>query len=487
MTGKRWLLLLGLLFVLLLGAAGGVIWLVLPGYVRDRVLATAKAEGVTLEPKEIDFGWGWVELTQTRVTLDGVRSLTLQVERIDVDLDGLLPTSIQLTNVEGQLLGSLTNIGLELSDWTKSHPHAYQLPLGAANAHITFVEQAGMAPWLDITGGTLTRTATGGVFTAEHAKFSGVDLGKVGASFTRQSSAVAFGFGETDLSKAPFRVEVSFAPTQTAKFMLAPIAAERLAKPLGVALPVAGVIVSSETTLTFSGPLTAETISGTTSITLKGYIPPHPFELDGFIFGDTTNSNAKFTIPPLRDRINLDEVQLKAGAFELRGNGLIVRGSDHCQANITLKGELPCSALASVEAGSRVAQILGHDLGVKAGEFAEKLVNGSVAIGLTINADTRNLTAAKLERTIGVGCGLHPLTLAELEQLMPLPPALKAFLQSLPALPNDLSNIPGLGSPSAMPIGNGVPGLPTVPGFPPLPPPLPLPTLPNLGLPAPPG
>jgi hypothetical protein len=77
--------------------------------------------------------------------------------------------------------------------------------------------------------------------------------------------------------------------------------------------------------------------------------------------------------------------------------------------------------------------------------------------------------------------------LAELEQLMPLPPALKAFLQSLPALPNDLSNIPGLGSPSAMPIGNGVPGLPTVPGFPPLPPPLPLPTLPNLGLPAPPG
>ncbi|HEY4104323.1 MAG TPA: hypothetical protein VGM44_10545, partial [Polyangiaceae bacterium] len=433
MTAKRWLLSLGLLSVLVLGAAASAIFFLLPGYVRDRVLATAKAEGVTLEPKEIDFGWGWVELTQTRVTLDGVRSVAMQVGRIDIELNGLVPTSIQLTNVEGQALGSITNVGLELSDWTKSHPHAYQLPLSAVSTHVTFVERAGEAPWLDVTGGTLNRTATGGVFTAEHAKFLGVDLGKVGASFTRQSSAVAFGFGEADLGKAPFRVEVSFAPTQTAKFTLAPIAAERLAKPLGVTLPVSGVIVSSETTLTFSGPVEAETISGATSVTLKGYIPPHPFELDGFIFGDTTSFDGKFTIPPLRDRINLDQAHLKAGAFELRGSGLIVRGSDHSQANVSLKGELPCSALAAVEAGSRVAKILGNDLGAKAGEFAGKIVNGSVAIGLTISADTRNLAAAKLERTIGIGCGLHPLTLAELEKLMPLPPALKAFLQSLPA------------------------------------------------------
>ncbi len=479
MSGKRWLLVLGLILVLALGAGGITLTVVLPKWVEARVLATAAAEGVTLEPKDISFGWGWVRITQARVTLDRVRSIAMQVGRIDVTLNGLTPTGIELTNVEGEVLGSITNVGLELSDWTKAHPGAYALPLTAKNAHVTFVEQAGATPWLDVSGGSLARTASGGVFTAEHARFLGVDLGKVDAGFARENSAVALGFGESDLSRAPFRVEVAYAPTPTAKFTLAPIAAERLAKPLGIALPVAGVIVSAETTLAFSGAADAETIQGTASVNLKGYIPPHPVELDGFVFGDTTTFDGKFTIPPLRDRITLSEAHLKAGAFELRGSGLVVRSSDHSEANLTLKGQLPCSALASVEANSRVAQLLGASLGAKAGEFAEKLVNGSVAIGIAISADTRNLAAAKMARTIGIGCGLHPLSLAELEKLMPLPPQAFALLQSLPTLPNDLSSLPAL--------PNGVPGIPS--GLPALPsglPPLPtaLPSLPDLGLPA---
>jgi hypothetical protein len=152
-----------------------------------------------------------------------------------------------------------------------------------------------------------------------------------------------------------------------------------------------------------------------------------------------------------------------------------VRSSDHSQANLTLSGQLPCSALASVEANSRVSKILGSELGAKAGQFAEKLINGSVAIGLSISADTRNLAAAKVERTIGVGCGLHPLTLAELAKLMPLPPDVTALLQSLPTLPADLSNLPAL---PAMP--SGLPPLPS--GAPALP--AGMPALPNFNLPA---
>jgi hypothetical protein len=474
-SGKRWLLVLGVLALLGLGSVGLVVLVVLPNFVEARVLSTAKDEGVTLEPKDIAFGWGWVQITQVKVTLDGVRSVGLQVGRIDVALDGLTPTSIQLTNVEGQVLGSLTNVGLELGEWTKSHPGAYALPLSAKNVHATFVERAGAPPWLDVLGGSLTHTASGGVFNAEHARFLGVDLGQVGAGFARENSAIALGFGEADLGRAPFRIEVSPAPpTPTAKFTIAPIAAERLAKPLGVALPVQGVIVSSETTLSFVGTGASETIQGKTSVTLKGYVPPHPFELDGFIFGDTTTFDGVFSIPPLRDRITLTDAHLKAGAFELRGTGLIVRGSDHSEANLSLNGQLPCSALASVEANSRVSKILGSELGTKAGQFAEKLINGSVAIGLSIAADTRNLAAAKVVRTIGIGCGLHPLTLAELAKLMPLPPDVTALLQSLPALPTDLSNLPALPAlPSGLPpLPSGAPALPTG-----------LPQLPNFGLP----
>jgi hypothetical protein len=483
-SGKRWLLVLGIVLLLVLGGAGVVLLILLPTWVESQVLATAQAEGITLEPKDITFGWGWVQITQVTVTLDRVRSVGIQVGRIDVALDGMTPTSIQLTNVEGQVLGSLTNVGLELSEWTKAHAGAYALPLGAQNVHVAFVEQAGTAPWLDVSDGSLTHTRSGGVFAAEHGRFLGLDLGKVGAGFSQTSSAIALGFGEADLGRAPFRVEISPAPkAPTAKFTVAPIAAERLAQPLGIALPVRGVIVSSETTLAFSGAgeSAGETIQGATSVTLKGYVPPHPFELDGFIFGDTTTFDGKFSIPPLRDRITLTDAHLKAGAFELRGNGLIVRGSDHSQANLTLSGQLPCSALASVEANSRVSKLLGSTLGTKAGDFAEKLVNGSVAIGLTIAADTRNLAAAKIERTIGVGCGLHPLSLAELEKLVPLPPDVIALLQGLPALPADLSSLPALAALSSLPaLPAGLPPLPS--GAPALP--TSLPQLSNLGLPA---
>ncbi len=474
MPQKRWPWILAVVGLLLLGGAGLLLLVMLPRYVEGKVLSTAEAEGVTIKPDDIAFGWGWVQLTQVTVSLDHVRSVQMQVGRIDVALDGLTPLSIGLSNVDGVVTGSLTNVGLELSEWTKAHPNAYALPLGANNVHVRFLEAAGTPPWLDVSSGELTRTAAGGVFAAQHARFLGVDLGKVGAGFAREGSTIALGYGESDLGRAPFRVEVALGgKVPTATFTLAPTAAERLAKPLGVPLPVPGVIVSSETTIAFAQGAAAGAVSGTTSVTLKGYVPPHPFELDGFIFGDTTTFDSKFALPPTRDRITLTDSHLKAGKFELVGGGLLTRSSDHSEVSISLKGELPCSALASVEAESRLAKILGGQsaLTAKAGQVAQKLIAGSVAIGLAVHVDTRNVLAAKVERTIGIGCGLHPLSLAELGKLFPLPPDITELLQNLPALPNDLSKLPPL--PSGLPpLPSGLPALPAG-----------LPQLPNFGLP----
>jgi len=472
-SGKRWLLVSAIVGALLLGGAALALLVLLPRYVEGKVLSTAEAQGVSLKPEDISFGWGWVQITQAKVNLAGVRTVEMQIGRIDVALDGLTPLSIDLTNVDGLVIGSITNVGLELSEWTKAHPSAYSLPLSAKNVHVRFVEPAGTPPWLEVSGGELTRTKSGGVFAAQHTRFMNVDLGTVGAGFAREASSIALGFGETDLSKAPFRVEVSpNGSTPTARFVLAPTPAERLAKPLGLGLPVSGVVVSSETTIAFASGAAAGSVSGVTSVTLKGYIPPHPFELDGFIFGDTTTFDTKFALPATRDRITLSESRLKAGKFELSGDGLLSRGSDHSEATLNLSGDLPCSALAGVEAESRLAKLLGAGLAGKAGKLAEKLVNGSVHVGLKLSADTRNLAAARLDRTIGVGCGLHPLSLAELSKL--LPADVNELLKSLPALPSDLSKLPALsGLPSSLPpLPSGIPALPTS-----------LPSLPNLGLP----
>jgi hypothetical protein len=470
-------LILALVGTLLLAAAALLLLVVLPRYVEGKVLASAEAHGVTVKPDDIAFGWGWVQLTQVAVSLDHVRSVQMQVGRIDVTLDGFTPLAIGLSNVDGVVTGSLTNVGLELSEWTKAHPSAYSLPLSANNVRVRFVEPAGTPPWLEVSSGELTRTAAGGTFAAQHAHFLGVDLGKVGAGFARAGSTIALGYGESDLAKAPFRVEIALGgKVPTATFTLAPTPAERLAKPLGVPLPLPGVIVSSQTTIAFAEGAAAGAISGTTSVTLKGYVPPHPFELDGFIFGDTTTFDTKFALPPTRDRITLSESRLKAGKFELSGGGLLTRSSDHSEANIALKGELPCSALASVEAESRLAKILGgtSELTAKAGKLAERLIGGSVAIGLSLHVDTRNVLAAKVARSIGIGCGLHPLTLAELAKLVPLPADVTELLQNFPALPSDLSKLPPLpGLPSGLPpLPSGIPALPA--GLPPLP---------NFGLP----
>ncbi|MEO8906186.1 MAG: hypothetical protein ABI488_26625 [Polyangiaceae bacterium] len=477
MTGKRWLLVLAVLVVVVLGAAGIGVLVVLPKWVEGKVLAAAEEQGVTIKPDDVAFGWGWVQLTQVKLNLDKVRSVEVQVGRIDVTLDGMAPQSIELTNVDGVITGSVTNVALELAEWTKAHPSAYALPLTAKNVHARFVEPAGTPPWLEVSNGQLSRTATGGVFAAEHARLLGVDLGKVGAGFAREASAIALGFGESDLGKAPFRIEVSPTATPpTAKFTMTPIAAERLAKPLGMPLPVSGVVVSSVTNLAFPGGPAEGSVTGSTSITLKGYVPPHPFELDGFIFGDTTTFDTNFAMPAIRDRITLTESHLKAGKFELRGDGLLSRSSDHSEATLTLKGELPCSALAKVEAESRLATILTHDLNVKAGQLAERLINGTVTVSLKASLDTRNLAAARMDRSIGVGCGLHPLSLAELSKL--LPADVNAFLQSLPALPTDLSNLPnlpGISSSGAITLPSGLPSLPALPTN--------LPKLPTITLP----
>jgi ADP-dependent NAD(P)H-hydrate dehydratase / NAD(P)H-hydrate epimerase len=440
--------------------------------VEGKVLSTAEAQGVSLKPESISFGWGWVQINQVKVNLARVRTVEMQVGRIDVALDGLTPLSIDLTNVDGLVIGSITNVGLELAEWTKAHPSAYALPLSAKNVRVRFVEPAGTPPWLEVSGGELTRTKSGGVFAAQHTRFLGVDLGTVGASFAREASSIALGFGETDLDQAPFRVEISAnGPTPTARFVLAPTPAERLAKPLGLGPLASGVVVSSETTIAFATGAAEGSVSGVSHVTLKGYIPPHPFELDGFIFGDTTTFDTKFALPKTRDRIALTESRLKAGKFELSGEGLISRGSDHSEATLNLSGDLPCSALAGVSAESRLAKLLGAKLAGKAGKLAEQVVGGSVRVGLKLSADTRQLSAARMERTIGVGCGLRPLSLAELSKL--LSTDVNELLKNLPTL-SDLSNLPALqGMPSSLPpLPSGMPALPAG-----------LPQLPNLGLP----
>jgi hypothetical protein len=469
----------GFALVLLIAAL-----VIVPRLVRGLVVSTAKEHGVVLDPGELGFGLGWVQLDHPKLSLDGVRALSITVERIDIALSGFSPTSIELSKPEIVVTGSLTNVALELSDWAKAHDDAFSLPFTAQGTSVHFLENAGEKPWLDVAGGTLTRTASGGAFSAERATLGGVSLGKVGAGFSQTSSLLTLGFGETDPARARIKLELAPKATPpTAKITLAPTPAPDLEKPLGLRFLGAGVKASATVDLVFPTGADAGSVTGKTHVTLDGYVPPHPLELDGFIFGNVTTFDTDFALPKIRDRVLLTNSVLTAGAFVLRGSGLVARSPDHSEMTLDLRGNLPCDALAGAAAQARSTSLLGKELAARAGDLARHLVSGSVAVGLKVHADSKNLGAAHLEREIGIGCGLRPLSLAELARLVPLPSDLGDLVSSLPALPQGLPQLPGLpGFPPG--LASSLPALPS--GFPPPTLPTALPTIPNLGFPLPP-
>src|SRR5690606_28042914 len=124
---------------------------------------------------------------------------------------------------------------------------------------------------------------------------------------------------------------------------------------------------------------------------------------------------------------------VKHGALELAGRGRVVRVGDHAEALIELDGQLACTAVAAAAARSR----LGEGLGGLVAEAARRTLDGSVAVGVTIEADSRRLAEAEIARRVGLGCGLKLLKdwpqLPGIEDL----PALDKLpkLEDLPGLP----------------------------------------------------
>jgi hypothetical protein len=353
---------------------------------------------------------------------------------------------------------------VELAAWSKRFPATYALPLSASRVTVSWLPEPGV-PWLEVKGGTLAKTAVSTVFNADTVSIQGKPVGKVGASWTASSSALAIGLGEPDLDKAPLKVSVDIEQRPTVKFTLAPIALERLAGPFAIELPVDNVTASGEVELSFASPEAPLPADGSAHVALEGFVPPHPVELSGFIFGNVTTFDTKLGINDDMSIVTLHDSVVKAGKFELTGAGTIVRKPDHATVRMALGGKLPCPALAGAAAESRLGHLLGAAAGKLAGAAARQLVRGTVSVQVDIEGDTRKLKEAKVERKIGVGCGLKPLTLEELKKLgalVPLPEELSVLADEL------AKNTPPLAlpPPSALPKFPAVPsGLPKLPGL----------------------
>jgi hypothetical protein len=448
--------------VILLG-----LFVVLPSYIQKRVVAEAEARGIALTPGEISFGWQWVQLEGATVKLIGAPSIEAKVGLLDLQLQDMQPAQIELSDVQVGVTGTLPRVLLELGEWTKNHPSAYELPVVASRLSLKMAEQAAGAPWLDVSGGFLTRTVAGAAFSAQSCKLAGYELGKVGAGFTKNGGNVSIGFGDQSAQAAPLRLDAAIEPTGAATMTvkLTPTKLGLLGQGLGIPLPLPDVVATADVQLALPPSVVGGVVKGKLSSSLKGFVPPHPPELDGFVFGDLTTFETELEVDASRERVSLSQANLKAGKFELRGGGSVVRRGVSALVELVLKGTLPCDALAGAAAESRLGQLLGRASAKQGKHTALAIVRGDVAVEVELKADSNDLLRAQLKQKIGIGCGLRPLSLPELLELTP-------NAKDLKDIGNEVGRkLEGIGKDLGLPPVPSQLALPPLPPLPPLQPP----------------
>jgi hypothetical protein len=461
---RPWVVLLFTVPAVLAGAAVVAVLLVLPPRIERRVVEEARARGVELSVGGVSLWFGSVGLTQARFTLQGVRGLEGSAERVDVLLDGLRPTRASIENLRLDLTGPVPDLLLDATAWTRRHPPGDPIPISATGVSLTWRAAASDAPWIEAEGARLSHSAAGASFHAERARVSGVEVKQVGASWTETSAALTLALGSVDPKEATVAIQVDREATPPrATVVLAPTPFDHLAGPLGLPLNAPGVLTTARAELVLPAVPGAGSVTGHFDAELDGFTPPHPVELDGFDFGKKTTLSTDLALSADHRRMDLSEMLIQAGAFALKGGGVVTRHDDHAVADITLKGNLPCNVIARSAARARVGSVLGKVLG----NAAHRILEGSVGVTVRVLADSRKPGEAHIDRRIGVGCGLRPMSLGEIATL-------------------------GLDSMSELAVGLGVPkemvdrARSTVDGIPGALPPLPsaLPTMPRPTLPS---
>lgn len=450
---------------MLIGGSIIVLLFLLKPMIRDRIVEEARRRGVDLTPGDVSVWFGTASLSNSRFQLLNVRGISGHVDALDVMLSGFDPKRLAAEGVQLDVVGSAADLVLDVGEWVKNHPDAFQVPMSARRIDVTWRPDPTTAPWLVVQGGSLTEFTGGKQFTAERAQVAGIQIGQIGAAWTTSNASINMGFGKADLANAPVRVQVAHAATPpTATITLMPTSLEELAGPLGVSLPIKGVTVSGVAELAFTQAIERGPIQGRLRALFDGFVPPHPVELNGFIFGDATTFSTTFAIPADRDQVVFTNSEVTAGAFKLRGGGRLVHSGDHGTLHMDLSGNLSCRAVADAAAKARFGTVLGRLLG----DTAKRVLQGSVAVRVTVDADTRSLDQARIGRQIGIGCGLKPLDLSELadlglqgfEEMVKQMPSVKADLPAghvrvdIPAVPSGLPSLP-----------SGLPKLPDIPSF----------------------
>lgn len=391
----------------------------------------ARARGIEVEFDEFDVEFGRIDLGGVHFSLVGSPAIRGTLERGIVRFEGVWNADVRRIEARSagiSATGSAADIAIFLSEWGRAYPRTFETEIDMKPIVFHYREDENKAPWLSVSGGVLSPAAGGIEFRADSAAVSGISVGAVGARWQSERGIISLGFGKNSISDAPILIAIE--PKQApaiATITLKPSTMADLGNPLGLKLPtdkaqvegMARVLLPDTIKMPGQGALRVEI-----QMILRGYVPPHPKELNRIIFGDKTTFGAVLLLGENRKSIAISDAELKAGAFALNGGGTIERKGQFSLIAMKMDGSVRCVDMAQ----SAVSSHLGDTAGTLVGDVAKNALKGAIGVSLRIDADTRDLSAANIQQNVSGGCGISV-------QLPAIPTVKLPDLGALPALP----------------------------------------------------
>lgn len=245
------------------------------------------------------------------------------------------------------------------------------------------------------------------------------------------------------IQQAPLTADSVSKGEATADIEVEGLTLGQLSIPVFLEIPpnLAAVSLAAQVQATLTTGLNPKTPSGTMRLTISGVDLPVPRELQGVVYGPTSQIEGTFKVDHSYKKVTLKQLTWRAGALELRGSGNVEQEGLGLRLEATLQGNLTCQAIAKSAAGAH----LSPELAKLVGNLAKKVVEGGVGIGLDISAHTSQLAAATIKRRIGIGCGLKPASVSNALDVA------DELLKQLPKLPPPELELPKLPIPSFKP------------------------------------
>jgi hypothetical protein len=414
----KWLIPAGVLLLAGLGALG---WSLLPSFVWRTVQREADRRGVVLKSCALDIGWSALTITRCEFRLSTFPEVTGTLERIDVALAQLKPQGITVTGAHVRIDGMPRFQDLAY----RMRPTAGDsVPFVLRQSDLSWTLSPGAAPWLALS--ELAYTAATGALAGQVTaleRFRGRLSGSAEALSLDLLSA------ESPGSALSFRSHQQ----RDALDLVLELQQLPLGQLEGSALDfppeLEGVRGDGRLHVRIPVGLTAETPSGDVRLVLTGINFPVPRELAGLVHGTPAELTANLNIARNLEKSELERASFVIGSLSMRGRGRVELASPGLALQISLNGELPCNVIAR----SAAAAHQDSELAKVAGRIAQKSLKGAVQINTSIEGNSRELGAARVLTTAGVGCGVKPLPIEDL---------LKAPLELLQKLPKDAPQIP---------------------------------------------